>query len=122
MVLLDGFFEHCVHAVGMVDGGFVINPTRDHDNGDFVALVAQCKEQLFAVDLAGHMQVEENELHRVLAEDDERLVAGLGCDGGIAHIRQNARQDQANGLFVFDDENGLGVGIHGQSVWCQRKI
>jgi hypothetical protein len=76
----------------------------DHDarqiRGDFVDLA----DELEPVD-AGHLDVGENEVQRLLGDDGKGL-RGVSCDRHrVAHSLEDALQGVAIKLFVVDDED-----------------
>jgi len=61
------FFQDRMDAIWLLTSGVVIHPARDDDDGNVVAAISQQIEQVLAVGLAGHVQVEQDQINRLLS-------------------------------------------------------
>ena len=61
-------------------------------------------EQLDARD-PGHVVVADQQLHRPLAQDLERLLPAFGGEDRVSGVFEHPAQRRAHVLFVVDDED-----------------
>lgn len=69
-------------AIWLLTSGVVIHPARDDDDGNVVAAISQQIEQVLAVGLAGHVQVEQDQINRLPSRICSASAAsdpGIGC-------------------------------------------
>ena len=67
-------------AIWLLTSGVVIHPARDDDDGNVVAAISQQIEQVLAVGLAGHVQVEQDQINRL---PSRICSASVASDAGI---------------------------------------
>src|SRR5690606_22404954 len=79
--------------------------SRQHDQRDVVAFARQQRQELEAGE-PRHPVVGDDEVHFLLRQDLQRLGHALGTHGTVAGALQRILEDQTDGGFVVDVENG----------------